>query len=91
MNKSRQDQQKVEHRHDVDVSQAITTLLWSNRGEGPPSSKDVSYATFQFSTDSGRVVFASREWNGGDAEPELIILLADDTVSQVAVSVLLDL
>ena len=63
-------EQRARHRHEVDVTDAVNDLL--------SSSRDSRFATFMLSTrDSGGVDFASREWDWGAAEPQLVILLSD--------------
>ncbi|KAL7547031.1 hypothetical protein ACHAWF_010344 [Thalassiosira exigua] len=62
------------NRHKVDVTRSIDAAISKKAG--------TTYLTFELSTEPGEsVVFASREWNEGAAQPELVVLLAQPTDS----------
>lgn len=76
-------------KHEVDVTSVIANLLSplvKQAGQQPNPAKVKRngrfYVTFRLSSDSGRrISFASREWGGGLAEPQLSVMLASDSVS----------
>ena len=76
-------------KHEVDVTSVIANLLsplvkQAGQQPNPAKVKRIGrfYVTFRLSADPGhRISFASREWGGGLAEPQLSVMLASDSVS----------
>ena len=65
-------------RHEVDVLRAIENSVRPSFQGGAPS----GIVTFELYTESGSIVqFASREWNEGTLQPELVIYLSDNNSS----------
>ena len=68
-------------RHEVDVLRAVENSLLPTFESIAPS----DMVTFELFTESGSIVqFASREWNEGILQPELLVYLSDDSVSLCA-------